>query len=203
MSARPYDEFGLRHGQVVAARTRSFLFFQRLLLFRNLHLAVRPGPPGATKFPGNFLVNPNCASPQGDSILVPFPRGAAVVAFARGNPADTVGVDCADIHNISPAELVNLDTTVAAYNAFIASRATARGYAYVDPNALFAVLPAGAIPDFPNLPPLATAFTTPFGTYFTFDGIHPSNATHHLIAQVLVQTINATYGSAIPLAGVP
>ncbi len=162
-----------------------------------------PGPPGATKFPGNFLVNPNCASPQGDSILVPFPRGAAVVAFARGNPADTVGVDCADIHNISPAELVNLDTTVAAYNAFIASRATARGYAYVDPNALFAVLPAGAIPDFPNLPPLATAFTTPFGTYFTFDGIHPSNATHHLIAQVLVQTINATYGSAIPLAGVP
>src|SRR5436309_7911882 len=33
--------------------------------------------PANRKFPANFLVNPNCAPPQGDSILIPFARGAA------------------------------------------------------------------------------------------------------------------------------
>src|SRR4051812_3503320 len=98
-----------------------------------------PGPNAATKqLPANFLVNPNCAPPAGDSILVPFPNGAAVVAFARSQPGATVGVDCSDIHHVSPAEMANMVAAVTSYNTYIAAQATARGYVYIDPNALFA-----------------------------------------------------------------
>ena len=38
----------------------------------------------------------------------------------------------------------------------------------------------------------------PFGLAFTCDGVHPSAATHRLIAKKVVQAINAQYGSAIP-----
>src|SRR2546422_7433175 len=79
--------------------------------------------PANRKFPANFLVNPNCAPPAGDSILIPFARGAAVVAFARKNPLITVGVDCSDVHNVSPAELVALTAAVNSYNTYISSQA--------------------------------------------------------------------------------
>jgi hypothetical protein len=164
-----------------------------------------PGPNAANKtFPANFLVNPNCAAPAGDSILIPFPRGAAVLSFARVTPAATVGVDCADVHHVSPTELRNMVAAVTSYNNFIASEAAARGYVFIDPNLLFAALPPGAIPAFPNVPAagnvpaFAPAYATPFGAFFSFDGVHPSAAAHRLIAQTLQQTINAAYGTQIP-----
>ena len=149
------------------------------------------------RFPANFLVNPNCAGPHGDSVFVPFQRGAAVVAFARANPAITVGVDCDDVHNVSPAEFAVLVAAVIRYNSVISAEATARGYAYLDPNQLFAALPAGAIPTFPNIPPLPASVPTPFGTIFSLDGIHPTGAAHKLVANALIPAINAKYGTAI------
>ena len=149
------------------------------------------------RFPANFLVNPNCAGPHGDSVFVPFQRGAAVVAFARANPAITVGVDCDDVHNVSPAEFAVLVAAVVRYNSVISAEATARGYAYLDPNQLFAALPAGAIPTFPNIPPLPASVPTPFGTIFSLDGIHPTGAAHKLVANALIPAINAKYGTAI------
>ncbi len=149
------------------------------------------------RFPANFLVNPNCAGPHGDSVFVPFQRGAAVVAFARANPTITVGVDCDDVHNVSPAEFAVLVAAVIRYNSVIAAEATARGYAYLDPNQLFAALPAGAIPTFPNIPPLPASVPTPFGTIFSLDGIHPTGAAHKLVANALIPAINAKYGTAI------
>jgi len=160
------------------------------------------GPDTTSRhFPANFLVAANCAAPHGDSVFVPFQRGAAVVAFARLNPLITVGVDCDDVHNVSPAEFASLVATVSRYNSVISAEATARGYAYLDPNALFAALPAGAIPSFPNIPsvtaPFPAAATTPFGTIFSLDGIHPTGAAHKLVANALIPTINAKYGTHI------
>jgi len=160
------------------------------------------GPDTASKhFPANFVVAPNCAAPHGDSVFVPFTRGAAVLAFARQNPGITVGVDCDDGHNVSPAEFANLVGHVARFNSVISAEATARGYAYLDPNALFTALPAGAIPTFPNVPsataPFPAAATTPFGTIFSLDGIHPTGAAHKLVANALIPAINAKYGTAI------
>ena len=154
-------------------------------------------------FQSNFLVAPNCAAPHGDSVFVPFQRGAAVLAFVRNDTTVTAGVDCDDVHNVSPAEFANLVATVTRYNSIISAEAAARGYAYLDPNSLFAALPAGAIPTFPNVPsrrggPLfAPAFLTPFGTIFSLDGIHPTGAAHKLVANALITAINTKYGTKI------
>jgi len=156
------------------------------------------------RFPANFLVAPSCAPPHGDSVLVPFPSGAAVLAFARANPAATVGVNCDSVVHIQPAELVKLTTTVAAYNRVVSAEAAARGYAYFDPNTLFSGLPAGSIPTFPNVitvppsPAFAAAATTPFGAFLSLDGVHPSATSHKLLANALIGVINTQYGSHLP-----
>jgi phospholipase/lecithinase/hemolysin len=135
-------------------------------------------------------------------VLVPFPYGSTLIGTARaGFPAT---LDCSDDHNIEPAELANLHATVAGYNAVISARATARGWAYSDPNLAFAALRADPtqVAVFPNLAATSCngigASGSPFGLAFSCDGIHPSTASHHLIAQSLVQAINAKYSSAIP-----
>ena len=160
----------------------------------------------AGKLPAQMTVSANCA-PQssggiGDTVLVPFPYGFALIgAAAAGSPTT---LDCSDDHNIEPGELANIHASVAAYNTMISARATARGWAYFNPNVAFAALRADttAVRIFPN--PGATNCDgsypagSPFGTAFSCDGIHPSTSSHHLIAQTLVQAINAKYGSAIP-----
>jgi lysophospholipase L1-like esterase len=156
---------------------------------------------GTTNFPTNFQVAPNCAPDtlggQGTTTLVPFPYGLGLVGQAAVDPGNTYTLDCSVAQVIVPAERTKLLATVTAYNTFISAQATARGYAYVDPNTLFASLPPGAIPPFPNTTG-ANAVTRPFGDYFSRDGVHPSAASHKLIANALVQAINAKYGTQIP-----
>ena len=156
-------------------------------------------------FPPNFTVNANCAAASGgNNVLVPFPAGAALVAFAKANLGTPVGpLDCSnDVHILAP-ELLGLTDTVTAYNTFISSQATARSAAtgrpwvYVDVNALLAALPPGSIPAFPNTPPRPTSVTAPFGAFFSFDGIHPSAVTHKAIANALIQVINGVYGTSL------
>jgi len=89
--------------------------------------------------------------------------------------------------------------TVAQYNATIAQAAAARQWAYVDPNPLLkALAAAGAIRPFPAFPPDPNSGAAPFGTALSRDGVHPSTATHLLLAQVLRDSINAHYHAAIP-----
>lgn len=202
------EDAGITHAVLIGVANVTLIpYFVRGSKFYNVKFSTDsiPGPNAASKkFPANFLVNPNCAPPAGDSVLVPFPSGAAVLAFARVTPAATVGVDCSDVHHVSAAEMLNMVAAVTSYNTYISQQATARGYIFIDPNALFAALPAGAIPAFPNVPSdsnkvaFAAAYTTPFGPFFTFDGVHPTAAAHRLIAQTLGPAINAAYGTVIP-----
>lgn len=195
-----------------AANVTLIPYFVRGSKFFNVKFGTDsiPGANAANKkFPANFLVSPTCAPPAGDSILVPFGRGAGVVAQTRFDTVTVLGVDCSDVHNVSRAEMLNMVAAVTSYNSHIAAEAAARGYVFIDPNALFAALPAGAIPAFPNIPsrqvtppatkpPFPAAYTAPFGTFFSFDGVHPTAAAHRLIAQTLVPLINGAYGTAIP-----
>jgi len=198
------DEIGPRGGVLIGVANVTLVpFLSRGSKFYKVQARQDsiPGPDTTSRhFPANFVVAPDCAGPHGDSVFVPFQRGAAVVAFARATGAP-VGVDCDDVHNVSPAEFANLVATVSRYNSVISAEATARGYAYLDPNALFAALPAGAIPTFPNIlsvtAPFPASITTPFGTIFSLDGIHPTGAAHKLIANALIPTINAKYGTHI------
>ncbi|HJQ67086.1 MAG TPA: SGNH/GDSL hydrolase family protein [Gemmatimonadales bacterium] len=155
----------------------------------------------AGALPATFIVMPSCA-PQsfggiGDTTLVPFRYGFGLIAAAQAGAVDTL--DCLNDHNITPGELANLHAAVAGYNAHISSEATARGYAYFDPNAALAALRADTnlVAVFPHPPPDPRATATPFGSAVSRDGVHPSAATHKLIANALIQVINAKYQTSL------
>jgi len=114
----------------------------------------------------------------------------AVIACAKGIFPAPVG----DIFVLDPAEQVTLTAAITAYNAYINTKAAAIGFAYYDPNVLFAASRAsGAIPPFPNF----LSATATYGTLITLDGVHPSAATHKLIANELIGVINAKYATSL------
>ena len=166
-----------------------------------IYFAIKAGLVPGVAFPPTFQVGPACApspSPggKGDSVLVPFPFGAALIAAAAAGANDTLY--CTELQTVQPAELVKIVSTVLAYNAFDSTVAAQQGWAWLNPNpALDSVRGvAGQVAAFPALG--APCSATPFGAAFSCDGFHPSAATHRLIAKKIVQTINAKYSSAIP-----
>ena len=184
------------------ANVTAIPFFSQGATYYAIRNGLVPGQPGDT-FPSAdslFHVDPLCAPSafggKGDSVLVPFPFGGALLGAAQAGVNDTL--HCAEPQTVQPAELVKLLTTVAAYNAFIASQATAKNWAYLDPNTALdslRLIPTQVAP-FPNF--AAACSGAPFGLAFTCDGVHPSASTHLIIARYIVQAINAKYGSAIP-----
>ena len=105
--------------------------------------------------------------------------------------------------DVSVPEVVHILLAVQAYNATIAAAAQARGWVYLDPLPPFAQLAADptAIRPFPAFDPTDPEhLSAPFGTAFSLDGIHPSASTHKLVADDLIQAINAKYGTSIPAA---
>jgi hypothetical protein len=149
----------------------------------------------AAQIPGPFVADPTCAPPRGDSVLVPFPLGGALIAGGGT-------LTCNEVQTVQPAEAVKLATTVAAYNAYIAAQAAARGWTYFDPNPTLDSLrriptQVAFFPNFGSPAPTACS-ASPFGLAFSCDAVHPSAATHKLIANQLRQAINAAFGTAIP-----
>ena len=143
--------------------------------------------------PPTFIVLPNCAPPRGDSVWIAFPTGGALLAASAGGP---VTLDCADTTlAIQPAELVKIVGTAFAYNQAIAGEATARNWAYVDVNGAMDSMRAvaNAVRAFPLFGQPCSL--NPFGTAFSCDGLHPSATTHKLIANKVIQAINAKYGT--------
>lgn len=182
------------------------------------YFAIKAGLVPGAAFPANFVVAPNCAPPRGDSVLVPFPYGLPKIDSAAGNPAGTYTLDCAVPQVVVPEELVKLVGAVTEYNTAISGAAGSHGWAYFDPNPVFdSLATAGSIPAFPfarnaagginpcagtpartTPPPPLPATPPPFGLLFSCDGVHPSAATHRLIAKHLRDAINAAYSTAIP-----
>jgi GDSL-like lipase/acylhydrolase family protein len=167
--------------------------------------AIKNGLVPGSAFPAAFTVSSNCApiatgipGARGDSTLVPFPYGAALLGAAQlGAPRN---LDCGDTVAavVVPKELVKLVTAVTAYNTFISTQATAHGWAYLNPNVALDSLRTvpTAVRPFPLIGQPCSA--NPFGTAFSCDAVHPSAATHRLIAQKLRLAINAAYTTAIP-----
>jgi len=167
--------------------------------------AIKNGLVPGSAFPPLFTVSNNCApiataipGARGDSVLVGFPYGAALIGAAAAGAARNL--DCADTVAaiVVPSELVKLVGAVTAYNAHISAQATAHDWAYYDPNPALDSLRGvpTAVRPFPAIG--AACNTNPFGTAFSCDGVHPSAATHRLIATKLRDAINAAYTTTIP-----
>lgn len=129
-----------------------------------------------------------------------FPANAIVC-----NPAAAPG-GAGDIFVLSPTEVASLNAATDGYNATILAKATQLGWAYLDPNPVLAaqrvaIAPATApaIPAFPNFTSnTRDAATAVFGALFSLDGVHPSAAGQKIIANTMIDAVNAKYTLTIP-----
>jgi lysophospholipase L1-like esterase len=145
------------------------------------------------------VIDPTTCPPSTTS-LINFQLAAAIRAHthpatvyceALPSPFQPLG----NVYVLDAAEQAAVTDTVAAYNALISAEADTLGFAYYDPNpALVALKTSGAVPIFPNL----AAPTAPFGTYFSLDGVHPAAAAHVLLANAIIDAVNAKYGTSVP-----
>ncbi|MDB4913679.1 MAG: lipolytic protein family [Gemmatimonadetes bacterium] len=113
-----------------------------------------------------------------------------VVACEKSSPPFPAPVG--DIFILDSQEQQTLTAAINAYNAYIKTKADAIGFAYYDPNPLFAAQRAnGSIPAFPNF----QSTTATYGALISLDGVHPTGAAHALIANDLISAINAKYST--------
>ena len=178
-----------------------------------VYWAIKNGLVPGAAFPPAFTVSNNCAPSavlpglgRGDSTLVPFPYGAALLQAASPPNNLPRNLDCADTVAaiVVPSELVKLIGAMTAYNTYIASQASARQWAYLDVNAKFAQLAqdTAQVRPFPYFPQGnardTVAVRRPFGRAFSLDGVHLSASGHRIVADTLRHVINSAYGTAIP-----
>ena len=174
--------------------------------------------------PPTFDVADTCAPASaggvGESTLIPF-RYSFGFLLPLAQSGTSVTLDCTDNRSLAEIygpnnvpdaiesysiltgqEIGTLSATVQAYNDAIESEADDRGWAYVDPNALFAQPDIAAqIPPFPDTDP--TNDVPPFGPFFSLDGVHPSSAAHRLVTNQIIAAINETYGTEVPELSTP
>jgi hypothetical protein len=153
----------------------------------------------------NVAVQPDCATPPGSANIIFVPTklgltvqaglaakalGQAPVPFScAGGPPTTVDFV------LTAAEQAVVTAVVAQMNATMQAEAESRGWAFFNLDALSAV--PGIRPVF-NVATLFSS-TTPFGPFFSNDGLHVNAAGQALIAQAAAQALNARYDLGIPL----
>ena len=117
--------------------------------------------------------------------------------FCEKTPQPPVG----DVFVLDSQELATLTTFIGNVNTYISGKAQAIGFGYLDPNrALDSLKTAGQIT---ATGPNFTAPTAPFGKWISLDGVHPSTCAHILIADYLVDAINAKYATTLTKLAVP
>ncbi len=143
-------------------------------------------------------IHPNCS---GSTSLVNIPQLIPQIRSGALPPVITCEKNTAglpfpvgDLFVLDAAEQTQLTATINGYNAYIKTRADQIGFAYYDPNPLFAAKRAsGEVPAFPIL----TSATATFGNLISLDGVHPAAAAHVLLANELIGVINTKYGTKL------
>ena len=114
----------------------------------------------------------------------------AVISCQANVPAAPVG----DWFVLDTLEQATFNSTIADYNTYIHAKADSVGFAYLDPSPLLLTLrAAGAVPVLPNF----TSATSPFGSYISLDGAHPTGKTHCVAANAIIGAINAKYQTTL------
>jgi len=158
--------------------------------------AIQAGLTAVAGTPVTVL--PNCV---GSTALINVPQLLGAIRakthpalVSCGSAAPIAPAPVGDIFVLDPAEQATLAAVINGYNAYIKGKADAIGFAYYDPNVLFAAKRAsGEIPPFPNF----ASATATFGPLISLDGVHPSGAAHILIANEIIGVINAKYGTTL------
>ncbi|HVE54029.1 MAG TPA: hypothetical protein VNB23_11665 [Ramlibacter sp.] len=179
--------------------------------------------PATNMFQGK-PVNANCSPVT--ALGTPNPLAANLLPMtvaASAQPDINCDPAVAGTRIVDSVERPTVTTRVAQYNAIIQAAATARGWAFVDPNPLLETLrteKTGAryqamrvCQDLPtattaaqfqaavlNSCPVTGATAAPgfFGSYFSTDGIYPATQGHALLAGRMAAAVNAVYGTTLP-----
>jgi lysophospholipase L1-like esterase len=148
---------------------------------------------------GPFTLDASCYnSTPGSAPLINIAMAGAIAAGSLPHAVickkGVFPAPVGDLYVLDSVEVPLVIAQVAAYNNYIHAKADSVGWIYIDPNpALAALRAANLVPAFPALSP-----TVPFGNYFSLDGIHPSGKTDTLIANILIDSVNARYGLSVP-----
>jgi lysophospholipase L1-like esterase len=161
-------------------------------------ITFHEGAGNAVVIVDSYLTNlaalglPSYRQATAEDLLV-LPARTFIGTTVGGNAAAINGlsVPLADSWVLSKNEVAEIRTATEAYNASIASLAGAKGLALFDSNALMTQLYNGGI-RFGNYH-MTAAYVT--GGAFSLDGVHPSARGYALIANKMLEAINAKYGS--------
>jgi lysophospholipase L1-like esterase len=132
---------------------------------------------------------------------VPLSAGA-LIAQGYGLPGGPPLPDNLDLLTGEPgyvlraAEFAAIENQIAAYNQVIADVAGSYGLAVLDVNALYRTYWSDRAPFLGGVN-LTGDFL--LGGIFSYDGIHQQNIGYALIANALIELINAEFGASIPL----
>lgn len=150
-----------------------------------LYIQTGTGSVRAATIQDRFLLTLSSANVIGVPNGVGLPYG-----LHPGNPIESKWV-----LDVNEAAIVTDYTN--AYNTTIKSVAAAKGLALVDANALLKEYGAGKMV---NGAAVSAAFIT--GNLFSLDGIHLTPMGYSIIANEFIRSINAKYGSSIPIVDV-
>ncbi len=102
------------------------------------------------------------------------------------------GIDDKDV--LDKSELLAISTAQASYNATIKALAQANGLAFVDAKSVLSQVATGGVSFDGGT--LTSTFVT--GGAFSLDGVHPTPRGYALVANTIIDAINATYSSTVP-----
>ncbi len=148
-----------------------------------------------------ITVNADC---NGSTNLVYTPAVIPALAYVAAGIGSARPFSCADVPGtddfiLTAAELATLDGVVTAMNTTLQAVADAKGWAFVDLNAVYQVTYAarGSYKATVEL-----GCSSPYGQYISLDGVHPNIVGHQLIAKAVAESVNAKYGFALPATSV-
>lgn len=128
-----------------------------------------------------------------DSLAVGTGFPVGTVSYLTGAPGN--GRPLLDAQVLSAGEVGSIETALGSMNAAIASEAATRAYvAPVDLNGLLATIATNGLRVGPTL--YTSAFVT--GGLFSLDGIHPNDLAHAVIANSVIDAVNAKFGERLP-----
>jgi lysophospholipase L1-like esterase len=148
------------------------------------------------------------ALPTGSFVLLPYggqiATGYGIPAFLKADPLfaslPNIGKPLLDAWVLTPAEATQIAARAVEYNQVINDAASARNIPVADINGLF-----NKFSD-PNKPfrvgPFTFSASYISGGLFSLDGFHMTDLGYTLFANQYIRTINAGYGTSIPVASI-
>jgi len=119
------------------------------------------------------------------------------LALAGQFSAEGITLPLADKWVLTPQEQAEIKTAIDGYNNIIKTAATAAGLAHLDANAYMQQLATTGITDgqFTVTANLVT------GGVFSLDGVHPNPRGYALLSNLMMKTLDATFGSNFEASG--